>query len=95
MVALPMDDGRQRHEREIAQRDFQCARRQPKFVCGARQRLQAGAIRRRVTELPNPCQAHLAAKMPADHSETGRTAIHLVDLHNMVDFADPLAALAE
>src|SRR2546430_11971205 len=45
--------------------------------------------------MPNPCQAHLAAKMPADHSETGSTAIHLVDLHNVVDFADPLATFAE
>src|SRR5437899_5286263 len=33
--------------------------------------------------------------MPADHSETGSTAIHLVDLHDVVDFADALATFAE
>ena len=38
VVTLPMNDGRQRHQREIAQRDFQCARRQPKFGGGARNR---------------------------------------------------------
>src|SRR5437762_1073258 len=90
-----MLNGRQRGEREIAQRNLQCARRQAKFSCGARKGLEAGAVRSRVTELPNPCQAYLAAKMPADHSETGCTTIHLVDLHDVVDFTDSLSAFAE
>ncbi len=92
VVALPVHYGWQRHEREIAYRDLQCARRQSKFSCGAGKRLEAGAVRSRVTELPNPCQAYLAAEIPADHSETGCTTIHLVDLHHMIDFADALAA---
>ena len=33
--------------------------------------------------------------MSADHSEAGRTAIHLIDLHDVVDFADALAAFSE
>ena len=48
-----------------------------------------------MTKLPNPCQAYLAAKIPADHSETGCATIHLVDLHDVVDFADSLSAFAE
>ena len=33
--------------------------------------------------------------MSADHSEAGGTAIHLVDLHDMIDLSEALAALAE
>ena len=48
-----------------------------------------------MTELSNPCQAYLATKVSADHSEAGRTAIHLVDLHDMIDLSEAFAALAE
>ena len=48
-----------------------------------------------MTQLPNPCQAHLAPEIAANHSETSCTAIHFIDLHDVVDFTDALAAFAE
>ena len=47
-----MDDGWQRHEREIAKRNSSMRAPPAKFSCGAHQRLQTGAVRSRVTELP-------------------------------------------
>src|ERR1041385_6659390 len=76
-------------------RNFQWACRQPKFGRRARNRFQARAIGRRVTQLPNPCQAYLATKVPADHAQTGGTAIHLIDLHDVIDFSEALAVFAE
>ena len=48
-----------------------------------------------MTELSNPCQAYLATKVSADHSEAGGTAIHLVDLHDMIDLSEAFVLLAE
>ena len=46
---------------------------------------------RAVESVPGlPC-----AKVSADHSEAGGTAIHLVDLHDMIDLSEAFAALAE
>ena len=95
MVALPMHDRWQGHQREIAERDFQRTGSQPKFGRGPRNRLQASTIGRGVTELSNPSQTHLAPKMPADHSQTGGATIHLVDLHDMIDFAQALRPFSE
>src|SRR6266853_6348433 len=95
MVAFPVHDCWKRHKRKIAVRNFQWTRRQPKFSRGAGNRFQAGTIGRCVTELSNPCQTYLATKMSADHSETGGTAIHLIDLHDMVDLSETFSALAE
>ena len=33
--------------------------------------------------------------MPAHHPQTRRAAIHFIDLHDVVDFSDALAAFAE
>src|SRR4026209_2628429 len=48
-----------------------------------------------MTELSNPRQAYLATKVSADHSEAGGAAIHLVDLHDMIDLSDAFAVLTE
>ena len=48
-----------------------------------------------MAQLSNARQAYLPAEMPADHPETCRATIHFVDLHQVVDFADALAAFAE
>ena len=95
MITLPVNDCWQRHEMEMAMRDFQWPRRQSQFGRRARNRFQARAIGRRVTELPDSRQAYFATKMPADHSETCGTAIHLVDLHDVIDLSNALAVLAE
>ncbi len=55
VVAFPMHDRRQRHERQIAQRNLERARRQPELGRGPADRLQARAVGRGVTKLPNPC----------------------------------------
>ena len=67
----------------------------PSSVAARHKRFQARAVRCGVTKLPDPCQAYLAAEIPANHSETGRAAIHLVDLLDVVDLADALAAFSE
>src|SRR5207237_3886285 len=90
-----MHYGRQRHERQIAKRDFQGARCQSKLRRGASNRFEAGTVGRRVTELANPRQTYLAPEIAADHPEACRAAVHLVDLQNMIDFADALAAFAK
>src|SRR3954454_10475220 len=48
-----------------------------------------------MTELSNACQANFTTEVTANHSEAGRTAVHLVDLHNMLDLSKALAALPE
>ena len=48
-----------------------------------------------MAELPNARQTYFSAKMPADHPQTGSATIHFVDLRDVVDFADALAAFAE
>ena len=88
MVAFPMHDRRQWHDREIAQRNLQCPRRQTKFNRGATKRFQTRAICRRMTELTNTRETDLASKMPANHTETGRAAIHLIDLLNEFELPD-------
>src|SRR5262245_25430720 len=85
----------QRHERKIAQRDFQSARRQPKFGRGARNGFETGAVGCGMTKLSNPWQTHLASEMPANHCQTGCTAVHLVDLQDVMDFADAPTAFAK
>ena len=80
---------------QVAQRHLQRARRQPKFGGRVADRLQARAVGRGVTKLPDPRQADLAAEMPADHAEARGTAIHLVDLLDMIDLADPLFPFPE
>ncbi len=85
----------QRHQRQIAHRDLERARRQPELGGRAADRFQTRAVRRGVTELPNPRQAHLAAEVAADHAKAGRAAIHLVDLLDVFDLADALFSLPE
>src|SRR5262245_62141365 len=95
MVAFPVNYCWKRHLREMAVRNFQWPRRQPKFGGRARNRFQARAIGRGVTELSNPCKTYLAPKVSADHSEAGSSAIHLVDLHDVIDLAEAFTAFAE
>src|SRR5262245_58541955 len=95
MVAFPVNYCWKRHLREMAVRNFQWARRQPKFGRRARNRFQARTIGRGVTELSNPCQAYLSTKVSADHSEAGGTAIHLVDLHDVIDLSEAFAMFTE
>ena len=90
-----MHNGRQRHQGEITQRDFQSARCQPKLGRRATKRLKAGTVGCCVTKLPDPRQAYLAAEMTTDHGETGCATIHLVDLHDEVDLASAPSAFAE
>ena len=80
MIAFPVHDRRQRHQREIAKRNFQRARRQTELGRRAAERFQTRAISRGVTELANPRQADLAPEVAADHAQARRAAIHLVDL---------------
>ena len=82
VVAFPMNDGRERHGGEIAQRDFQSASSQSQFGRSPRNRLEASAVGRGVTELSNPWQTYLASEVPANHPQTRGAAIHLVDLHD-------------
>ena len=83
-----MDDRRQRHVREIAQRNLQRARREAELRRGAADRLQARAVGRRVAKLPDAREADLAPEVPADHAEAGRAAIHLVDLPDVLEASD-------
>ena len=48
-----------------------------------------------MTKLTNARQADLSPVVPANHSQTGRAAIHLVYLLNVLEAADPFLALAE
>ena len=63
-----MHDRRQRHERQIAQRNFERARGQTELGGGAANRLQTRSVGRGVTELANAREADFAPEMPADHS---------------------------
>ena len=48
-----------------------------------------------MTKLANAREAHFSAEVPADYCQASRTAIHLVDLQDMIDFPDTLAAFAK
>ena len=95
VVALPVHDGWQWYEREIAKRNFQRARSQSELGGGATNRLQTCAVGRCVTELPNSCETYLASEMMADHSQTCRPTIHFIDLQDVIDFWDSLASLSK
>ncbi len=90
VVAFPVDNRRQRHQREIAQRHLERAGGEPEFGGRAADRLQARPVGRGVAELANPRKTDFATKVTADHAETRGAAIHLVDLLDVFDPPDAL-----
>ena len=95
MVALPVDDGRQRHPGQVARRGLDRPRRQAELGGGAAHRAQAGAVRAREAQLADARQAHLATPVPADHRQGGGAAVHLVQLADEGKPANTPVALDE
>ena len=48
-----------------------------------------------MAELTNAREADLSPVVPANHSQTGRATIHLIDLLDVLEPADPFLAFAE
>src|SRR5262249_49787716 len=80
---------------KIPQRNFERTGGETELDGRATQRLQAGAIGGGVTKLTDARQADLSPVVPANHSQTGRAAIHLIYLLNVLEAADPFLPLAE
>ena len=83
-----MHDGRQRHQREIAQGNLECPGSEPELDGRPANRFQTRAVGGGVTKLPDPGETDLSTEMAADHPQAGRAAIHLVDLLDVLESAD-------
>src|SRR5205823_3228379 len=93
--ALPMNDCRERHHRQIAQRDLQSAPSQPELGGGAHECFQTRSVRCGVTKLSDSGETDFLAEMTANHPEACRPAIHFVDLLNVLELADSLCSFSK
>jgi hypothetical protein len=73
---------------KIAKRNLQRSRRQTELDRRATKRFQTRAISSGVTELPDAREADLAPEVAANHAQTGRAAVHFIDLRDVLEFAD-------
>ena len=95
VIAFPVHNRGQGHHRKIAKRNLQRSRRETELDRRATKRFQTRAISSGVTELPDAREADLAPEVAANHAQTSRTAIHFIDLRDVLEFADALLLLPE
>ena len=88
MIAFPVHNRGQGHHRKIAQRNLQRSRRETELNRRATKRFQTRAISGGVTKLPDTRETDLAPEVAANHAQTGRAAVHFIDLRDVLEFAD-------
>src|SRR5207302_8049670 len=64
------------------------SRRQTELDGSATKRFQTRAISGGVTKLPDARKTDLAPEVAANHAQTGRAAVHFIELRDVLEFAD-------
>src|SRR5438874_1390350 len=95
VIAFPVHNRGQGHHRKIAKRNLQRSRRQTELDRRATKRFQTRAIGGGVTKLSDARETDLAPEVAANHAQTGRAAVHFIDLRDVLEFADAALLFSE
>ena len=95
VVALPVHDGRERHEGQVAGGGLDGSGGQAQLGRRTAQRPQARAVGRGEAELADAGQADRAPVVPAHHGQRRGPAVHGVQLAHVREASDALGALDE
>ena len=95
VVALPVTDRRQRHRVEPRRRRLHRAGRQSEALGADDQAPQAGAVERGADHVAHEREGNGATEVPADRSQAGGAAVHLVDRPDRRETTDAAGGTTE